>query len=182
MNTTYTIPMKFLYSFYALTLALRFGCSWELLRFLILGFLLLTLSVIDLKTMTLPDKLVFASGLSALLRIPSEGFSAIPDALLGACCVAIPLFVFVLLAERVMQREVMGGGDIKLLAALGLHFGAVQTMVLLFLACCIGIPVAAAPKFKGKEIPFGPFLSLAAWGCILFGDFVLQWYFSLFFY
>lgn len=163
--------------FYYVSVMWRFGLTVEVLRLLILGSLLLTASLVDLDTMELPDGLLIAAALAALPRLP-DGWR---DALLGAAAIAGPLLLLVLLCDKVMGRETMGGGDIKLVAVLGLHFGPAQTLLLLILACVLGLVLGAALK-KGRDapFPFGPALSLAAWIAALAGGPVVEWYFSLF--
>ena len=162
---------------YYVSVVLRFGLTVDALRFLILGSLLLTASLVDLDIMELPDGLLLAAALAALLRLP-DGWKS---ALLGALAVSVPLLLLVLLADRLLGRETMGGGDIKLVAVLGLHFGPLQTLFLLMLACILGLALGTAMK-KAKDVPFpfGPALSLAAWGTALCGAPVVSWYLSLF--
>ena len=74
----------------------------------------------------------------------------------------------------------MGGGDIKLIAVLGLHFGALRTLLILIIACIVGlIGAAAAGRLKGREFPFGPAIAIAAWVVMLIGDSVAAWYLGL---
>ena len=58
----------------------------------------------------------------------------------------------------------MGGGDIKLLAVFGLMFGFPMAIVSVFLAAIIGLPISLIflKKNSSHEIPFGPFLAIAA--------------------
>lgn len=162
---------------YYFSILLRFGLSADALRLLILGSLLLTASLVDLDTMELPDGLLLAAALSALLRLPGGWKSA----LLGAAAVSLPLLLLVLLADRLLGRETMGGGDIKLVAVLGLHFGPLQTLFLLILACVLGLLLGAAlKKAKDAPFPFGPALALAGWLTALWGGPAVSWYLSLF--
>ncbi len=102
-------------------------------------------------------------------------------ALLGALAVAGPLMLLVLLADRLAGRETMGGGDIKLAALLGLHFGPVQTLLLMILACALGLLLGAVLKTdRDAPFPFGPALSLSAWLIALLGGTLAGWYLSLF--
>lgn len=161
---------------------LRYDVSLPLLRLLPLGCLLLVLSLVDWDTREISDGLLAAAAVLALLRIPAEGLFGLRDGLLGAVCLAVPLLVLVLLADKLMGRETMGGGDIKLLFVLGLHFGPALGLLLLIAACFLGI-LAALPgrrRFAAGGIPFGPFLSGAAWLVMLFGAPFLSWYLSLF--
>ncbi len=162
---------------YYVSVVLRYGLTLDALRLLILGSLLLTASLVDLEVMELPDCLLLGGALSALLRLPG-GWR---DALLGALAVAGPLLLLVLLADRLTGRETMGGGDVKLVALLGLHFGPAQTLLLLILACALGLLLGTAQKkAKGAPFPFGPALSLAAWLTALAGGPLVGWYLFLF--
>lgn len=169
---------------YYLSILLRCDVSWDALRFLILGSLLLTACLVDLDIMELPDGLLAAAALCALLRLPAEGLPGLKNALLGGVAVALPLLGLVLLADKLMGRETMGGGDIKLMAVLGLHFGPALSLLLLILACVLGLLFALPGQKQGGEsrpFPFGPALGGAAWLTALFGSPVLERYLSLFF-
>ena len=75
----------------------------------------------------------------------------------------------------------MGGGDIKLMAVLALHFGPLKSLLLLVLACIIGlIGAGAAKKGFGKAFPFGPALAIGAWLTALVGTPIINAYLSLF--
>ena len=98
-----------------------------------------------------------------------------------AVSVSVPLLLFVLLADRVLGWETMGGADIKLFAALGLHFSLALMLMLLIFACVFGILFAlAGKKGRGTEFPFGPAIALSAWTTLLIGQPLLNWYLSLF--
>lgn len=161
---------------YYLSIFLKYGMSLDCLRLLILGSLLLVASLVDYDTMELPDGLLIAAAAAALLRLPDW-----KSILIGAFAVSVPLLLIVLAMDRILKRETMGGGDIKLMAVLGMHFGAGKTLLLIVAACLIGIAVALiAKKGKGKEFPFGPVLSLASWFTALFGSDIINYYLSLF--
>lgn len=161
---------------------LRFGPSWACLRLWALGCLLLVLSLVDLDARELPDGLLLAAAGCALLRLPAEGWCGLRSALVGAVAVSVPLLLLVLLADRVMGRETMGGGDIKLFAALGLHFGPALTLFLLILSCFTGLLFALLGRLgRAEEFPFGPAVALAAWLTALAGEAAVGWYWGLFF-
>lgn len=170
------------------SVALRFPVTEPLtiLRWLIVGCLLLTLSLVDLETFEIPDRLLVGIVLAFVICTPiTSGLDGVKSGIIGALAVSVPLLVFVLLADKVMGRETMGGGDIKLLAALGLHFGAANMLLLLIVACILGVLIAYFTK-NGEEstlykpIPFGPAIAGAAWVVMLFGSKFLAWYLQLF--
>ena len=164
---------------YFLSLFLVYGFSWACLRLLVLGCLLLVCSLVDWETMLLPDPLMIAAAAAALLRFTEDG--GWKSALIGFAAVSLPLLLLVLAMDRILKKEAMGGGDIKLIAVLGLHFGAGRTLMLLIFACVIGLAGAGiAKKRKGTPFPFGPSISLAAWLTAIVGEPLLNWYLSLF--
>ena len=163
---------------YFLSVLLVRGVSWDCLRFWALGSLLLVMSLEDLDIMEIEDYLQIAAAALFLLRFREAGF--LKDALLGLIVAAV-LLALVLVMERVLKRDAMGGADIKLVAVFGLHFGALQTLLLLVIACIVGlIGAAAAKKGFGKEFPFGPALATAAWITVLAGPQIINAYLSLF--
>jgi leader peptidase (prepilin peptidase)/N-methyltransferase len=86
-----------------------------------------------------------------------------------------------LLFLAVVSRGGMGGGDVKLMAALGFWYGWQQTLLLLFLAFVAGgltgiFLLATGLKKRKDPVPFGPFLVLAALVAGLWGQRILDWY------
>ena len=68
------------------------------------------------------------------------------------------------------KKESMGGGDIKLMFVFGITIGAYMSVMAIFLASFIALPISLMLLKKKNEhiIPFGPFLSIAAMILFLF--------------
>lgn len=163
-------------------LALRFGCTPELGQWLIWWALLLLLWLTDWARRVLPDRLLLALAANRLLWFlaRNEGLDAALE-IVQACAVPAALLALVLLAENVVGREVMGGGDIKLLFALALYLSWAQLLLALLAGCLAGLAFAALTGQKrGTAVPFGPFLAVGAEAAVCFGGPLLRWYFSLF--
>ena len=69
----------------------------------------------------------------------------------------------------------LGGGDIKLFGALGVHLGYQGIFLNLFLSCTLGtifalILIALKKMNKENPIAFGPFILIVAFGQIFFPD------------
>lgn len=168
------------------SLLARYGLSWTALGYGALASVLLALSLVDLDTQLLPDSLVLAAGLCSLLLLPDAAgpwYLALARSVGSALAVSLPLLALVLAADKLLGRETMGGGDLKLLFAIGLSFPWQQNLLLLILACLLGLVlgfvlVRARP---GVPFPFAPALAGAAWLTMLFGRPVLAWYLSLFY-
>ena len=167
---------------YFLSVYLTYAISLTTIRFLILGFILFVCSLTDLETMEIPDALLLAAAAVSLLRFfEGEGWKSCALSMLsGALAVSVPLLIIVLIADKVLKKESMGGGDIKMVAVLGLHFGAAKMLLLLIIACIIGLLAAyAMKKKKDAAFPFGPALALAGWITALFGQSIVNWYIGL---
>ena len=103
---------------------------------------------------------------------------------------ALGLLLFVLLMEKLLGREAMGGGDIKLLFLTGLFLGWQGNLLCLFVACLAGIVtglVSARRRGGGEDaagqehrpIPWGPSIALGAFVAAMVSDQVWAWYLSL---
>ncbi|MCC5903917.1 MAG: prepilin peptidase [Halomonas sp.] len=145
---------------------------------------LLALAVIDFRTYLLPDimtlPLLWAGLLYQLLFQPIM----LPSAVIGAMAGYLVLWSFYWLFKLVTGKEGMGFGDFKLLAALGAWIGWPMLPLLLMLSAGIGAIVGLvaqvrSPHLRGQPLPFGPFLALAGWVCLLAGNELMALYASL---
>ncbi len=161
----------------------RFGFGWQTVETLALGCILVWLALVDLDTMELPGIPMVFAAMSFLAFLPAyyDPIHRLWWGILGAVCIGGGVLAVSLIADKVMGRETMGGGDIKLLALLGLYLGPDGGLLLLILACVVGLVLAALWKTgRGQEFPFGPAIALAAWPALLLARPILEWYMSLF--
>jgi leader peptidase (prepilin peptidase)/N-methyltransferase len=84
-----------------------------------------------------------------------------------------------------LSRGGMGEGDVKLSFALGLWLGFPNAAVLLLLSFVMGGIVGIillAAKLKGRKdpIPFGPYLCISAYLTLLFGPYMIYYYWQFF--
>lgn len=158
----------------------RFGLTFQTVSALTLCCCLFCLSLIDLDIQIIPDRFLVIPAVVQLLLLFTEGRLLI--GLLPAIVCGGGLLVLSLIMDRLLQKETMGGGDIKLAAMLGLYFGFGECLFLIAAACLIGIFTAAVLlKCKADTpFPFGPALSIAAYVTLLFGDQIVSWYLSFF--
>jgi len=78
-------------------------------------------------------------------------------------------------------KEGMGFGDFKLLALLGAWFGWQMLpqiiLVSTILGSIVGLCLIVTKKSKaGNAIPFGPYIALAGWISMIWGDTINQTY------
>ncbi len=160
----------------------RFGLSWETGQWSVCAALLLAVSLADGAERLIPDRLLLALAVNRLLWLPVLG-PAVPALLEAAKAAAVPaaLLALVLAAERLLDREVMGGGDIKLLFVLALYLNWAELLLALLEGCLLGLLWAVLTGRKqGAVLPFGPFLAAGALLTAYFGGPLLNWYFGLF--
>ena len=125
----------------------------------VLALLLLIAAAIDVRTFTISNKLVIAVALLAPLFWWASGVPIWPDAALR---IAIAVAVFIALAAA-FYLGAMGGGDVKLAAALVLWFPPAATLVFLVLMSIAGgvltLVVLIAHKIRHREgrpeVPYG---------------------------
>lgn len=143
--------------------------------------LLLTLSLVDMEIFEIPNRLIVGLVIVFMVYgIYKMDWIMIKDGILASIVLAIALFSVILIADKIMKRESMGGGDIKLLIVLGLYFGLSKSLLLIIVSCIIGIIFAMVAKKKDKVFAFGPSIALGAFGVMIFGDEIIKWYLSLF--
>ena len=79
-------------------------------------------------------------------------------------------------------KEAMGLGDVHLMAAVGAMLGWTSPVIAFFLAPFMGLSWALARLLihRTREIPYGPFLSMATVIVMLAHDIIVQWFIESF--
>ena len=144
----------------------RFGWSIELISACVLFSLLIIVAFIDFDTETVPDKITIP-GIAIGLVLSTLTISILKG-LLGATIGFISLYSMASIGRLAFKREVMGGGDIKLLTMIGAFVGPVNVLLVLFVGSFFGV-IGGAVSRRGK-LPFAPFLSIATFLVTLYGD------------
>lgn len=157
--------------------------GWGTLAALLLTWVLVALTFIDLDKMLLPDQLTLPLLWGGLLFNLAGGFVPLADAVIGAMAGYLVLWSLYWAFKLLTGKEGMGYGDFKLLAALGAWLGWQALPIILLLSslvgAVIGISLIALQKHhQGKPIPFGPYLAIAGWIALLWGDTITRWYLS----
>lgn len=148
---------------------------------LLLVWMLIALSGIDIDTQTLPDDLTLPLLWLGLLVNLNGLFVPLSDAVIGASAGYLSLWVVYWAFLLITGKEGIGFGDFKLLAALGAWLGWMMLPLIVLLASAIGaITGLLLITWRGHQrdhpIPFGPFLALAGLVALLAGKSILQLY------
>lgn len=164
------------------SILLKYDISLQTLEWWAFAAILLCAAFADLEGYIIPDRLIMAGAVLFCLCLGlAENVAARAlDGLVGGFAVAGAVLATVLLAERRMKKEAMGGGDLKLLFVTGLMLGWQKNLLCLILACVIGILWGVAARRRDQPIPWGPGIALAAWAVVLWGDVAIAGYLGLF--
>lgn len=158
--------------------------GWGVLAALLLTWSLVALIFIDLDKMLLPDQITLPLLWGGLLFNLLGGFVPLVDAVIGTMAGYLVLWSLYWSFKLLTGKEGMGYGDFKLLAALGAWLGWQALPIILLLSslvgAVIGITLIALRKHhQGNPIPFGPYLAIAGWIALLWGDKITRWYLEL---
>ena len=159
-----------------------YDCSLLILRCAVLSALF-GLAVIDARTGEIPFGFNAFIGICAVLRLVahlllSPSVNVGSEVLLyaiGGIAVSVPLgVVYVISGGRAL-----GGGDIKLLAAIGFFLGWRLVLFGFFAACLIGSVlhvVRMRVSGAGRELKLGPYLAVGLTLAMFFGNPLINWY------
>ncbi len=165
---------------------LRFDLTVLCLRNYIFLCCLFCLSLVDLENYTIPDGCLLISAAVWLLALPFLAMSWKESLLhlLAGVVFGGGLLLLSLVMDRILKKDSLGGGDIKLYFVVGLYLGFAATLFSLLLACVLGLLFAFLRKRIGnaenEQIPFGPSIAAAAAVMLLFGDPMVRWYLGMF--
>ncbi|MFM4857457.1 A24 family peptidase [Aeromonas hydrophila] len=169
----------------SLVVATTFPPGWALLAALLLTWVLVALTFIDLDKMLLPDQLTLPLLWGGLLFNLAGGFAPLADAVIGAMAGYLVLWSLYWAFKLLTGKEGMGYGDFKLLAALGAWLGWQALPIVLLLSSLVGALMGIGlillrNYHQNKPIPFGPYLAIAGWIALLWGDTITRWYLTTF--
>lgn len=143
------------------------GWTWALF-----GWLLLPLALLDARHYWLPDSLTLMLGASGLLLAGILLETTLLDRWVGALTGGLLLALIAWAYRRVRGADGMGGGDPKLVAAIGAWLGWQALPLLLLLSSLGGVLWALTLQRKGdqplaqRRVPFGVFLCIAAFAAV----------------
>lgn len=144
---------------------IRFGISIKLFIALIFISMLIIVIVSDIRYMVICDEvLIIGNILIFILLIISNGFKASMMSFVYGIASLLIMLSIKTLGDIIFKKESMGGGDIKLMFTFGLVLGIPSSVASIFIASFIGLPISLImmKKNSNHELPFGPYLSIAA--------------------
>ena len=167
--------------FLSATVAWQFGYGYPAFFGLILTWVLITLSMIDIDEFLLPDSIVLPT---LWLGLALSLFSIYTDSqasLIGAIAGYLSLWLVFQSFKLLTGKEGMGYGDFKLLALFGAWLGWQYLPAIILLSSFVGAIIGSLLILVRKQtfdnpIPFGPYIAIAGWVCLLWGQQINQLY------
>ena len=177
----------------------------------VFAWLMLAVVVIDMETMLIPDRFSMGGAVAGVLlsfafpslhefHSASEFMNRIGsglDSVIGLLVGSASLYWIGILAEKALKKEALGEGDVKLMGCIGAFCGWQGSIFVIFGGATLGavilLPLMLLGRFLpkkdeskdslkwGQEVPFGPYLALAALIYLLaLRPWVDDWFDSLF--
>ncbi len=168
----------------AISIFLKSGLTLATLIYFIFIACLLVITFVDLDHRIIPD-VITLPGIPVFfvmaLAVPDV---TLKDSLIGLLIGGGSLWAVAFIYKLVTGKDGMGGGDIKLLAMMGVLIGWQGVLFTIFISSAIGsvtgLLVMLVQKGNMKlAVPFGPFLAIGAISYIFFGQQIIYWYFNL---
>lgn len=150
---------------------LSYGFSFELIIVLTFISMVMIIVLSDIYYMIISDGVLLFFGICLLIEMFFiHGFHYSLFHFLSGFIAFIIMYLLKLFGDFLFKRESMGGGDIKLMFTYGIMFGWEMSIVSIFLAAIIGLPISLFLLRKSDDhvLPFGPYLGMAALLIVLF--------------
>lgn len=168
----------------SIIVAYRFGVTAQTLAALLFTWTLIALTFIDIDTQLLPDNLTLPLMWMGLLVSLFGLFTDLQSSLTGAIAGYLILWIVYQAFRILTGKEGMGFGDFKLLAALGAWLGWEYLPQVILVSSIVGTIFGILMILTGKtgmknKIPFGPYLALAGWIALIWGEQLNHFYYSL---
>jgi leader peptidase (prepilin peptidase)/N-methyltransferase len=163
----------------------QFGLTPQGVALVVLSWALIALTFIDLDHQLLPDSITLPLLWLGLLLNTQGVFTSLESAVYGAAAGYLILWGVYWLFKLLTGKEGMGYGDFKLLAAIG-AWGGVQVLPLvILLSSVVGVVLAvsliALRRHSAQNpLPFGPYLAIAGWIALVWGDQIISAYLGSF--
>jgi leader peptidase (prepilin peptidase)/N-methyltransferase len=158
-----------------------FGISLTSLLLMILAFVFIIVFFIDLKHYIIPNILTFPLMILGFVKSFDPNLNSLfpnyLNSLIGGIFGYGIIWSIIFFYKQIKNKEGMGLGDAKLLAAIGFWFGWISIPFVIFSSSIVAL-ILVIPSLLNKsrkfssQIPFGPFIII---GCILYIIFIDQY-------
>lgn len=157
-----------------------YGFSVQMVGYCFFASNLIVIAFIDYRHRIIPNGIVLILLITGIIfKLLYNPFTYM-DSIIGFFCASVPMLML-----SILFKGGLGGGDIKLMAVVGIFLGWKLTWLALFIASIIGsiigiVLIMLKKKDRKAMIPFGPFLSLGIMISMLYGQYIISFYLNLF--
>jgi len=173
-----------------------FGLSYNFIIYTLFACGLIIVTFVDIEHRIIPDEISLGGIVVGFILTSIKGFNLHPftidskpmlnsflGIIVGGGVLYLTGFVFDVVYFKLLKKpaiqgetESMGGGDIKLLAAIGAFIGWKKTLLTFFLAPFFGAIVGIINLITKKDhtIPYGPFLSFTSIISLFWADKIIS--------
>ena len=174
--------IEFVSGFLAFFLAWYFGFGLKGILAIILSWALLTLSIIDIDHQLIPDDITLPFLWLGIIANMFGIYTDIYSSLIGVISGYGVLWSVYIIFKMLTGKEGMGYGDFKLLAMLGAWLGWQMLPLIILLSSLSGAIIGLSlilfkQHDKSKPIPFGPYLAIAGWIALVWGNEITSAYY-----
>ncbi len=187
--------VEFLTGIVSVALFLKYSLTVDFGAFCFLMAILIGVFFIDLEYQIIPNELVLVGMIGGTILFFYNLFRPVLiyhdhlwwNPLLGLVSGSGFLLSVAFLGSLLYKNEeVMGMGDVKLFAPIGLFLGWRMTLLALFISVVLGGMSSLLLILLGKAnrksmIPFGPFIVIGVFITVMWGWYILHWYVSTYF-
>lgn len=164
------------------TLYMKYGVGPESILYSLAVTSLIYISYVDWNTQYIPVEFNIAIIIFGIVRMILE-----PDfwleRLIGCLGTALLLYLINWIGAKLHKgRDVIGGGDIRLMAAAGLLLGWKLNIVAFMMGCICGSIIHLIIMKIGKgehQLAFGPYLSAGVYLAMICGEQLMSWYLGI---
>jgi leader peptidase (prepilin peptidase)/N-methyltransferase len=161
--------------------AWHFGDTPQTVFALLLTWSLIALTFIDIDHHLLPDSITLPMLWIGLILSLAGFFTDAHSSIIGAAAGYGSLWLVYHLFKLVTGKEGMGFGDFKLLALFGAWLGWQSLPLIVLLSTLTGAVLGVASIVFAKRdhsapIPFGPYLAIAGWIALIWGETINRLY------
>lgn len=137
---------------------------------------------IDLEHMIIPDRLQIVMLIAAIPAVFLDTEYYPISHLIGAVAAGVVFIGTSLVVGKLLGREALGGGDVKLAIISGLLLGWQKLILMMLVASVSASIIMIIRRSKEKEsleTPFAPFLTVGLLVALFAGNDIVNWYLSL---
>ncbi|WP_315671664.1 prepilin peptidase [Clostridium sp. 19966] len=160
-----------------ISLYMRYGLSFDFIKYIILASFLIIIGLIDYDTTDVYSVISYSGIICGILFVIIAYFlgNDVKPLVLGFLIPSIIIGIIVL------TTGAMGTGDIEICALAGLFLGITNSLVMLFFSFILGavcgvVLIATKKKSRKDYIAFGPYIAMGAFIAMIWGSKIVSFY------